>query len=139
MKISLEKLLAIHLSIRNMKKKEVSNKWAFALTKNKAKIQGDIEGIAASEQKFMAVQAEQDAYVEKNGNRENDTGEPVVDKDDPGIQEIHARFVKELEAHQALLKTEVDIEFHMIPFEEVPATIAQEDMEALLPLITEPK
>jgi hypothetical protein len=138
MKISLEKVLAIHLSIRNMKKKEVSNKWAFAITKNKAKIQGDIEGIAASEQKFMAVQQEQDAYVMEHGVKD-EQGQPVVDKNDAGILEIHGRFEKELEAHQALLKTEVGIEFHVIPFEDVPETIAQEDLENLMPMIAEPK
>jgi hypothetical protein len=138
MKISLEKVLAIHLSIRNMKKKEVSNKWAFAITKNKAKIQGDIEGIAASEQKFIAIQQEQDDYVREHG-KPDESGQPVVDKNDAGILEIHGRFEKELEAHQALLKTEVDIELHVIPFSDVPATISQEDLENLLPMIAEPK
>ena len=138
MKVSLNKVLQAFLSIRNMQQAKCSNKWAYAITKNKAKMQSDIDGIAKSEEKFMAITKEQNKYVQDFGDVDKN-GQKVVAEDDAGILEIQERFIKEYEAHSELLKTEVEIDLAMISFEEVPKEISQLDFENLSIMIAEPK
>ncbi len=129
MKVSLNQVLAIHLAIKELSKVKCSSKWAYFITKNKGKIQNDIEGIAKAEEPMMQASSEAQKYIKENG--------------EAGIDEKAQELIKSFEIvqkeHTEFLKTETDIDFHMIPFEEVPKEITQADFEALSIIIQEPK
>ena len=151
MKVSLQKVVNVYVTITAIGKDKSSPKWAYGLAKNKAIIQKDIDGVIAAEKQIEDAQNERIKYCEsiaekdKNGKpltEKNARGQDVykgISETDPIIIE-HVEKIKKLnEEYKELLKTEVDIEFYKIDFEEVPGQIAPLDFENLSVMIKVPK
>ena len=146
MKVSLEKVLKAWVAIRSIEKQKGSNKWAYGISKNKNRMQGDIDGIAASEKTLQELDNERVEICKKLAAK-NESGEPVFENGKYiGIDEKAEEFVAVLDkikkagdAHVALLTGETEIDLYQIPFEEIPNEIAPVDFENLAIMIAEPK
>lgn len=146
MKVSLQQVLKAYLAVRNVEKeKGASNKWAYGIARNKAKMQADIDGIAASEQVVSAAEKTRTDYLVEHAQKDKD-GKPVIENNqyvgiDTNTQEfkdILAKCDAEIKKHNDLLKTEAEIDFYMIAFADVPA-LSPADYEALAVMIKEPE
>lgn len=146
MKLSLDNVLKAYVSIRNIENEKASPKWSYGIVKNRGLMQNDIDGIANSEKNIMVVDQERLKYCSDHSEKDN-SGKPIIengnyrgiDNSDVGLIEIVGRLEKEKADHNELLKSEVDIDFHMIDFCDVPEKISPADYKNLSIMINEPQ
>jgi len=146
MKVTLQKVLMAHLAIRAIEKEKASNRFAYGIAKNKAKMRADIAGIEAAETEITELEEKRLDYClkhctkDKDGKPLSENGEFVgIDKTDPEIIVFVAELKKLQVAHADLLKSETEIDFHMIDFKDVPDQITPADFENLSIFIKEPE
>jgi hypothetical protein len=145
MKVTLKQVADAAVGIRNVEVKEGSEKWMYAIPRNKGKMKDDMQGIANAEKTFEEVNQKRLAYCIEHCDKDKD-GKPIienegykgVDPNDPILVEMVARM-RDLDAKFVeLLKTEVEIDFHMIAFEDVPR-MAPIDFERISIFVKEPE
>lgn len=148
MKISLQKVLNAFLSVRSIEKEKVSNRFAYGISKNRAKMQSDVDGIIASERIIMEEDKKRIDYCIAHAVKD-DKGDPIIEiigkdarykgvnENDPEIIIFVKKLIELKKAHDELLKTETEIDFYMIPFEDIPNEISINDFENLSIFINE--
>jgi hypothetical protein len=146
MKVSLQKLASAYVSIKNIEKEKASNRWAYGITKNKAKMQPDIDGIQAAEVALVTADNERVKYCNEKAEKDKD-GKPIIENgmfkgvkaDSPELK-VHIDNINKLnEGHKELLATETEIDFYMIDFKDIPEQISPVDLENLMVMIKEPE
>jgi hypothetical protein len=146
MKVTLQKVAMAYVAIKNVEKEKASNKWAYGIAKNKAKMQPDIDGISAGEKEMLALEEQRVAYCQEHCIKDKD-GKPLIENSQyVGIDQQAPEMItfvesqKKLSAdHEVLLKNEVEIDFHIIDFKDVPEQISPINFENLSIFIKEPE
>lgn len=144
--MELSQVLAAFLAIKRMEKEKVGIKWAYAVSKNKAKLQPEIDGIANAEKGFIVAEKKRVQYCEANALKDKD-GKPVIENGEyKGIDIKDPKFVEIIENSKKLgeerlefLKNSTEVELHIVDFKDVPEQISQADLESLMPMIKEPE
>lgn len=137
-------------------------KFAYAVARNKAKIQGEIEAITAAQKASPEFAEFEEKRIElaKKYAKKNDKGEfelidgpegksfSVEDKDgfNKEFESLKAEYKETLDAREKqkvdfenLLKEEIELDLYTIPFSSVPEDIKADQMSGLLPIIEEDK
>lgn len=146
MKVTLQKVLMAYIAIKNVEKEKAPVKFSYGITKNKAKMQPDIDGLGASEKQVYEADKKRQEYCIEHAKKDEE-GKPIVkdngydgvDVQSPEFKEIMKNISDLNDKHTELLKTETDIDFYMIDFKEVPDKITPADIEGLSIFIREPE
>lgn len=126
-------------------------KFVYGIVKNNGKMKDDFDGIVENEKEQYGIERERVKYCEDHAEKDA-AGKPVIEtdstgrerykgisEDDPGLKEIFDKKNKAIDAFNAFLKNETEIDLHEIAYEELPEEIAILDFEALTIMIGEPK
>jgi hypothetical protein len=127
MKVKVESLLKVWVAIRNIEKEKSSIKWAYGISKNKNKIQGEIESIGNIEKIVQEIEQERIKYCEDHADKD-EKGEPILEngkykgvkKNSNEIISLIEKTKKAINDYNEILKKEVEIDFYMIDFDDVP-------------------
>ena len=146
MKVTLQQVLSANNAIQSIQNEKVSSQFAYAIFKNKAKLRPDIEGLAAAERDMMETENLRINYCLSHVKKD-DKGNPViengkyagVDEADPELVMIMKKLNNQKAEHDTLLKSETEIDFHMIDFKDVPEQISPANLENMMIFIKEPK
>lgn len=142
MKVKYREIQSMFISMRKVEKDKAGIRWAFALAKNKGKIQNDIDCIIAAEKVMQETEQERIKYCNEHAVK-NTSGEPVmengyfkgVDGKAPELVAFVEKMRKLLKEYNEMLNKETEIDFHMVDFKEVPEQIAPEDFANLMLMI----
>jgi hypothetical protein len=151
MKLKLKQIADAALGINNVETKEGSGCWMYAIPKNKGKMKDDMQGIANAQKPFEEEDRKRIKYCMDHCVKDAE-GKPVIvqdasgmkvykgiKNDDPKIKGFLAKM-RGLDARfMQFLETEVEVDIHMIPFEDVPKTVSPLDFERIAFMVEEPR
>lgn len=145
--VTLKQVLAAMKTIRDIERQKCTPMFAYGINKNKAKMKPDIEGIVVMEAPIHEAEKKRAAYCEKSCTKDDKGNAIVVDGNYQGVnveteeyKSIMADLQREItEQEKRLSETTTEIDFHMIPFEELPGAITPVELENLSIMINEPK
>lgn len=148
-KLSLRQVVDLWTAAKNVGQVKTSPiKWAYAVAKNRSKVQPEVDGVGSIEQRLLDADKERLELCREHAKKDAQ-GEPImfqgpdgvsrflgVSENLPELREILRKIEAIKKEHADFLKTEVEVELHMVDFAEVPKEIAPDDLGSLLVMVT---